>query len=84
MEGVLKGSPHDLLPVPPELTLQDVMKGFQLWNKKTSTSPLGNHLGLYKTWFVKEKKEEDDKSEDKLDSYDFFNMITKYCKWRST
>eukprot|EP00957_Ditylum_brightwellii_P056351 4272073-Ditylum_brightwellii.AAC.1 len=36
----IKGNPHDLPPTRPELTIQDVMQGFQLWNEKTSMLPL--------------------------------------------
>jgi exonuclease III len=30
------------------ITVQDIATGFQLWNEKTTTSPSGRHLGLYK------------------------------------
>eukprot|EP00957_Ditylum_brightwellii_P210224 15364692-Ditylum_brightwellii.AAC.2 len=42
--------------IPTDMTLTDVKQGFKLWNKKASISWLGNYLGLYKTWFKKEKE----------------------------
>ena len=45
------------------LTWRDIQHGFKIWNEKTSTSPLGRHLGKYKVWLLKEKKIEEAKRE---------------------
>eukprot|EP00978_Attheya_sp_CCMP212_P026026 scaffold84859_cov54-Attheya_sp.AAC.1 len=36
---------------------EQLINGFKIWTERTSTSPEGRHLGLYKTWIHKEPEE---------------------------
>eukprot|EP00957_Ditylum_brightwellii_P121783 9287367-Ditylum_brightwellii.AAC.1 len=50
------------------MTLTDVKQGFKLWN-----------IGLYKTWFKKEKEKEEYEAEE-LQTNKFFDIITKIVR----
>jgi len=41
--------PQSHLPKFHNLTFEDMIAGFQKWPEHTSTSPLGQHLGIYKS-----------------------------------
>eukprot|EP00957_Ditylum_brightwellii_P150673 11472562-Ditylum_brightwellii.AAC.1 len=49
----LSPSPHNPPPVDTHFTAQDVHDGFFIWKECTSTSLMGQHLGLYKAWTMK-------------------------------
>ena len=38
-----------------DITWEDVRHGFKIWNERTSTSPLGRHLGKYRAWLTPTK-----------------------------
>eukprot|EP00957_Ditylum_brightwellii_P075834 5763898-Ditylum_brightwellii.AAC.1 len=45
----------------------DVKHGFKIWNKRTSTSPLGWHLGKYKAWLTPTKSKQTSVEEQQKD-----------------
>eukprot|EP00957_Ditylum_brightwellii_P077971 5926833-Ditylum_brightwellii.AAC.1 len=49
----LSPSPHDPPPVDTHFTAQNIHDGFCIWKEHTSTSPMGQQLGLYKAWTIK-------------------------------
>ena len=55
-----------------EFTREQLMKGFKIWPERTSTSPSGRHLGLYKVWLHKEKGEA---VEEEVTPEYFFDML---------
>eukprot|EP00957_Ditylum_brightwellii_P067440 5119007-Ditylum_brightwellii.AAC.1 len=53
----IQRTPADPPEIDPTFTLKHVKDKYKNWAKKTSTSPEGRHLGLYKAWLdVPEKK----------------------------
>ena len=53
------------------LTLDNVKQGFRVWNERTSASPSGRKLPLYKIWLKSYEIEED-----VLQGDEFFQIIT--------
>eukprot|EP00957_Ditylum_brightwellii_P128485 9799957-Ditylum_brightwellii.AAC.1 len=41
------------------ITSKNMKQGFKIWCEKTSTSPRGNYLGLYKAWLTAKDNDED-------------------------
>ena len=56
------------------ITVADVKKGFSIWKERTSTSPLGRVLSLYKMWL--NVKDEDANEDGTFTATEFFEMIT--------
>ena len=54
-----------------EITLENVKTGFRIWKERTSTSPSGRKLPLYKIWL---KRYADD--DNLLNSDELFQLIT--------
>ena len=55
-----------------DITVDKVKAGFKIWKERTSTSPSGQHLGLYKVWLQKANEDKNILSEDK-----FFGLINQ-------
>eukprot|EP00957_Ditylum_brightwellii_P084097 6393568-Ditylum_brightwellii.AAC.1 len=70
----LSPPPYDLPPVDTHFTAQNVRDGFQIWKERTSTSPMGQHLGLYKAW-TKKNYHNNDNILPELEFYQFIAMI---------
>jgi hypothetical protein len=70
----LAPGPDDPPKVSATLTREQLMTGFKIWPEKTSTSPEGRHLGLYKTWIFK-KKEAQPKEE--MPKNTFFDILLR-------
>eukprot|EP00957_Ditylum_brightwellii_P196377 14961964-Ditylum_brightwellii.AAC.1 len=55
-----------------EILVEEVKRGFRIWKQRTSTSPSGRHLGLYKVWLQKASEEKTILTVD-----EFFGLITR-------
>jgi len=61
-----------------EIRMSDVKKGFSIWKERTSTSPMGRVLSLYKMWL---QVDDETAAKDGCMSGDtFFTMITDLIK----
>jgi hypothetical protein len=72
---------HQLAPnssdppkVSAQLTREQLITGFKIWPEKTSTSPEGRHLGLYKAWIFKPKEEQ---PKDEMPKNKFFDILLR-------
>ena len=54
------------------MTQEQLKEGFNLWPERTSTSPEGRHLGLYKSWLFKKRT-----AQPKEEVPNFFGIILK-------
>eukprot|EP00978_Attheya_sp_CCMP212_P000099 scaffold186_cov32-Attheya_sp.AAC.2 len=70
----LAPGPDDPPKVSATLTRAQLMNGFKIWPERTSTSPEGRHLGLYKSWIFK-KKEAQPKED--MPKNTFFDIILR-------
>eukprot|EP00957_Ditylum_brightwellii_P009649 726962-Ditylum_brightwellii.AAC.1 len=69
---------HEVTPSPidpPKIDIHikpdNVQQGFKIWKESTTTSPMGQHLGLYKAWI-------NTPSKDKImEGKKFFNLISQ-------
>ncbi len=60
--------------IPATLTPAQLIKGFKIWPERTSTSPEGRHLGLYKSWIFNKKTAQ---PADEMPSSTFFSILLK-------
>ena len=56
------------------ISTTNMKKNYKIWKEKTSTSPQGRHLRLYKTWLDADDKE--DKDQETIQKDKFFEIIT--------
>ena len=62
---------HDPPPIDTNLSIENVKQGFKIWKERTSTSPSGRKLPLYKLW-LKSYAQDDEV----LTCDEFFQIIT--------
>eukprot|EP00978_Attheya_sp_CCMP212_P039948 scaffold212852_cov28-Attheya_sp.AAC.1 len=69
-------APNELDPpkLSDELTREQLISGFKIWTERTSTSPKGRHLRLYKAWIHKETGE---KVADEMKPNAFFDITLR-------